>query len=230
MDSLIDTITSKKYKVEIHCDQDAESPRDWSNSGKIVMSHSDYNFPWECEDIARDDCKTMQDYLKEVEKQGGIVLPIYLYDHSGLSLSTNRDYPFNCPWDSGQVGYIYITKEDMKRENQEILKMNKEDNIKRTKISKKEFHEYLVNEVKVFSQYLSGDVYGFVIEMNDDYEPKHIIKTCKTCGVKSKEYLEKEEALSESCWGYYDHDESLKEYIKDHITDKKELKELLSQV
>lgn len=33
-----------------------------------------------------------------------IVLPLYLYDHSGLTMGTE---PFSCPWDSGRIGIIY---------------------------------------------------------------------------------------------------------------------------
>lgn len=37
------------------------------------------------------------------------ILPLWLYDHSGISISCGeRTYPYNDPWDSGQVGYIYI--------------------------------------------------------------------------------------------------------------------------
>ena len=36
-----------------------------------------------------------------------VILPLYLYDHSGITMSTG---PFSCPWDSGQVGWIYASK------------------------------------------------------------------------------------------------------------------------
>lgn len=42
-----------------------------------------------------------------------VILPLYLFDHSGLSISTTS---FNDPWDSGQVGWIYATPDDL-REN-----------------------------------------------------------------------------------------------------------------
>ena len=37
-----------------------------------------------------------------------VLLPLYLYDHSGITMSTK---PFSCRWDSGHVGWIYCTKE-----------------------------------------------------------------------------------------------------------------------
>lgn len=36
--------------------------------------------------------------------------PVYMYDHSGTSFSMA---PFQCPWDSGQVGYVAMTKKDV---------------------------------------------------------------------------------------------------------------------
>lgn len=41
------------------------------------------------------------------------ILPLYLFDHSGLTISTSD---FNDPWDSGQVGYIYLDKETAMKE------------------------------------------------------------------------------------------------------------------
>jgi hypothetical protein len=63
--------------------------------------------------------------------------------------------PFSCPWDSGQVGYIYITRE----------KIRSEYSAKR--ISKKLLERvrgYLVGEVKTYDMYLTGDVYGYTVE------------------------------------------------------------------
>lgn len=36
-----------------------------------------------------------------------VIKPLYLYDHSGITISTK---PFNCPWDSGQVGFVLISR------------------------------------------------------------------------------------------------------------------------
>lgn len=33
------------------------------------------------------------------------LLPVYMYDHSGLSISTS---PFGCRFDSGQVGFVFV--------------------------------------------------------------------------------------------------------------------------
>ena len=38
-------------------------------------------------------------------------LPVYMLDHSSLSFSASK---FSCPWDSGQIGFIYATQKDIK--------------------------------------------------------------------------------------------------------------------
>lgn len=51
--------------------------------------------------------------LLKVISEKYIVLPLYLYDHSGITMNTTG---FSCPWDSGQVGWIYASKEDALKE------------------------------------------------------------------------------------------------------------------
>ena len=42
-----------------------------------------------------------------------IIIPVFLYDHSGLSVSVNS---FHDAWDSGQVGWIYADKQTVIKE------------------------------------------------------------------------------------------------------------------
>jgi len=78
-----------------------------------------------------------------------VILPLYLYDHSGITMNTTG---FTCRWDSGQVGYIYIDKEKaLKEYGGKIF----------SRQLKKRLTSYLKSEVEVYDQYLTGDVYGF---------------------------------------------------------------------
>jgi|SRR5690625_439140 len=88
------------------------------------------------------------------------ILPLYLYDHGGLSMNTEG---FSCPWDSGQVGYIYMTAETAKREG----------------ITDPE--KYLRGEVKEYDSYLRGEVYGFTLMETH---------TCSECGSLKPETLD----------------------------------------
>ncbi|MFA5375934.1 MAG: hypothetical protein WC455_09345 [Dehalococcoidia bacterium] len=117
-----------------------------------------------------------------------VILPLYLYDHSGITMSTGR---FSCPWDSGQVGFIYCTKETIRKElsrPQPLKKGQERQDYKPIKnVTKKDLahaEEYLRREVKTYDQYLTGDVYGFVIEGLDDEE-------------------------GNSCWGFFGMDDCI---------------------
>lgn len=80
------------------------------------------------------------------------ILPLYLYDHSGITMNTGG---LSCSWDSGQVGFIYVTKERA-REQYGFKRLTKE------RVQK--VYEYLDSEVKTYAAYLEGDVYGYIIE------------------------------------------------------------------
>jgi hypothetical protein len=99
-----------------------------------------------------------------------IRLPLYLYDHSGISISTGS---FSCPWDSGQVGFIYCSKEHARKEWGEKYNPG---------ITEEEIWEKaeacLRGEVKTYDDYLTGQVVGYVAE-DPDGEQIH------------------------SCWGFY---------------------------
>ncbi len=56
--------------------------------------------------------------MQKVISEKYLMLPLYLYDHSGLAMSTGkflRASP-SCRMDSGQVGWIYVSKEDALKE------------------------------------------------------------------------------------------------------------------
>jgi len=50
--------------------------------------------------------------LLDVISEKYIVQPLYLLDHSGLAMQTTS---FHDPWDSGQVGWIYVSKEAVQK-------------------------------------------------------------------------------------------------------------------
>ena len=54
--------------------------------------------------------KTLESYL---DKAGLIWLPIYKYDHGGITYNTTG---FSCSFDSGQVGHIFEEKKNIKKE------------------------------------------------------------------------------------------------------------------
>jgi hypothetical protein len=95
-----------------------------------------------------------EERVADILKQKAVILPLYLYDHSGITMSTSR---FSCPWDSGQVGYIFVP---LKRAREEFRDMP--DNELREKA-----REALRAEVEVYDKYISGQVFMFLIEDED---------------------------------------------------------------
>lgn len=142
-------------------DSDAESPREWDNLGTFIMQHNRYEFgdrKFETSDIRisfEEDFEYHLKYAHDCTLKDVIYLPIYMYDHSGQTINTTG---FNCTWDSGQIGYIYATKE----------KLRKEYSVKR--ISKRiiEIVEGIMkSEIEILDQWVQGDTYGYEVEYDD---------------------------------------------------------------
>jgi len=178
--------------VKIYRDEDAESPREWDNLGTMVCWHRRYHLGDEITwkyitgrpHFGSPD--EFREWLETSEGKGAIVLPLYLYDHSGITMSTG---PFSCPWDSGQVGWIYATRETIR----------KEYSAKRiTKKLRTKVVEVLQGEVKTYDEFLTGQVYGYVVE---DAEGNDLdscwgffgMEYCKEEGRRAAEYTREQE-------------------------------------
>lgn len=152
-------INGSTYKVEVVYDQDPDSPRDWSPIGRMICSHKRYKLGDDVDRTGMDLIRTFSQYdgWDEVENHiydvlnAKVVLPLYLYDHSGISISTK---PFSCSWDSGQIGFIYCTTADIL---QFTLSKEWDDSLVETATRR------LESEVQIYNQYLNGEVYGYRI-------------------------------------------------------------------
>lgn len=134
-----------KYLIEIYQDTYTESPREWDNLGTMVCFHRRYDLG-DKHDYDSDDYSGWEEMKEAIMKQEKVhtILPLYLYDHSGITMNTTG---FSCRWDSGQVGWIFVSKDKVK-----------EEGIDESKVEK-----YLKGEVETYDQYLRGDVYGYKI-------------------------------------------------------------------
>ena len=114
-------------------------------------------------------------------------LPIWYYDHGGISITCgSRTGQYADKWDSGQAGWIICFKEDMMKqcgieyvldENGERIKVeHKHENAPSTysymtrpltdETWVRRAQEMMLEEVEVYDQYLSGEVYGFTMYEN----------------------------------------------------------------
>lgn len=95
---------------------------------------------------------------------------IYMYRHGGLALSTS---PFDSHWDSGQAGFAYVKKSEIKN------MISDED--------PEEFAQRLIkNGLNQYGAYLNGDAFGYTVE--DDAGERY-----DSCwGFFDQEYCEKQ--------------------------------------
>jgi len=134
----------KKYELKVEHDDDPMNPRrEWDNLGTMVCFHKRYDLG-DKTDYRSQDFDSWEELEEGIlENEGEVVmLPLYLYDHSGITISTK---PFGCNWDSGKFGVIFVSKH----------KINKEG------IDGSKVLEYLDNEVKSYDSYLRGEVYQY---------------------------------------------------------------------
>ena len=152
----METLTNGTKTIKIFNDEDPTNPRtEWDNLGTMICFHKRYS-------LGDKHTFSINDaILFEKNRKDCIIMPLYLYDHSGITIATK---PFSCPWDSGKVGFIYITKKKA-REEYSWKVINKARELK--------IRGYLENEVNTYDQFLRGEVYRFEV-----YEGEELIDSC----------------------------------------------------
>ncbi|MCK5502488.1 MAG: hypothetical protein KAI82_14725 [Tritonibacter mobilis] len=157
----------KGHTIKIYHDPDAESPREWPNLGTLICWHRRYRLGDSHQfdspeaflrDLAgvSDQSDLTMDQLRDRAERKAILLPVFLYDHSGLAMNT---IGFHCPWDSSQVGYVHVTHEAVR----------KEFGVKRISKALCETAEDILRaEIVSYDAYLAGRVYGYVIEQEGE--------------------------------------------------------------
>jgi hypothetical protein len=179
MDNLFKRVQNNNMRLSLYHDTNAENPRYWdSNVGTMVCWHSKYrlgdkqfatteskfffeNLATDVLGMNIDDDKVLTKEQREEVESKIIFLPVYMFDHSGITISTT---PFGCKWDSGQIGYIYVTKEKAER----VFGLRDADLITTAT-------EHLNIEVEIYNDYLAGDVYRYTLEVSEE------CSCCKHC-------------------------------------------------
>lgn len=142
----IQTVTIGKKTLRIVTDEDSESPRAWDNLGKMVCFHREYN-------IGDKHDFTVDSFNEFIKRKDIVKLPIFLYDHSGLWIKTSKFIEDSAGWDTSFIGYIYVEHDKIKKEYGKVTKKTIEKAI-----------DVLENEVKTYNDFISGNVYGYIIE------------------------------------------------------------------
>jgi hypothetical protein len=186
MEYVAHTETDNGYRLKIIADDDASNPRtEWDNGSVMVCEHRSYNLgdykdgrdkALEAIGASRDyrpswdekyDFSNPGDVWAAIKACSDIVaFPLYLFDHSGITIRmSSGGNPFHCPWDSGMVGFIFMTKA-MILENWMLPATSR-----LTPALREKARDLMKAETETYDMYLTGDVYGYVVERLEAPDP-----------------------------------------------------------
>lgn len=151
-------INYKGVEIKIKYDEDGPNPRkEWDNVASFWFWHRRYNMgdkdtPRYCPD-------NYKMLLEMIGEPVAYITPVMMYDHGGTTIWAGNRYPAcdTAGWDSGQIGWAFVT----------MSKARKEMPNTSTRKLKKWAEEITLAEIKCYDDYMTGQVYGYVIEDED---------------------------------------------------------------
>ena len=185
---LYETLCHRGHDINIYYDTIPESPREWDNLGTFYTAHRYYRPEMEFDEHFDFDevCDERPGSLRESFLKKYVALNLYLYDHSGQTISSGS---FSCPWDSGWFGIVAVSVEKVKKEyGWKVL----------TRARRREIEQYLQGEIDTYDSYLRGEVYGFQITPAGDKD--NVLESC--WGYFGKDGLDQ---LKDECRDMIDH-------------------------
>lgn len=208
----ITTTDGRKLRLVIEQDEFPEDPRLWDNIGTMLCCHRDYqlgdcNTNRETEEQLAEICRkygksdeeidemTFAEEVQFILNQDDVCgLPLWLYDHSGISISTGRV----CPWDSSFVGLIFVEKDFY------LAQMCLKDEEGWKAKAKKT----LEGEIETYSDFLKGNVYQWTL-----YEPVVVIRQSMD-GKELSRVIDEEGEMVDSMVEFYN---PTLEYIEEYF-------------
>ena len=159
--------TGERLEIEYYSD-DNDNPRQWDNMGTMILNHKNYNLG--DDDYGIETYEELVDYLKEQEAE--IVVKVWGYDHGGLSISTTRSGQFADEWDSGLLGVIYATKNDILENftGWNSYGIRKPMRKYLTKKLRKMATRSLESEVRTYNRYLNNEIVCYTLYDKDGKE------------------------------------------------------------
>lgn len=165
----LEDVHTEEYKgmtITIHQDDDAMSPDEWADDNAfLVHYHRDFYLSRDSV-ITEDDARAWYQGEEIEQVTEYWIFPVAAYIHGGvaLALGNGRGFPDYC-WDVCHCGLVLLAREEWADEAAA--------------------RKYAEAKIQEWNYYLSGQVYGYVVE---DQDGEHI----------------------DSCWGFigeYDDDE-----------------------
>lgn len=197
----ITTTDGRKLRLVIEQDEFPEDPRSWDNIGTMLCCNrsfqlGDCNTNRETELQLAEICRkygksdeeidemTFAEEVQFILDQDDVCgLPLWLYDHSGISISTG----LVCPWDSSFVGLIFVEKDFYLAQ---VCLKDETD-------WKAKAKEVLEGEVETYSDFLEGNIYQWTL-----YEPTVVIRQSMD-GKKLSREIDEEGEMVDSMGGFY---------------------------
>ena len=195
------TTDGRKLRLVIEEDLFPDDPRSWDNIGTMLCCHRDYhlgdcNSNEETEQQLAEICRKYGKSDEEIDKMAfaeevQFILnqddvcgfPLWLYDHSGISMSTTRQ----SAWDSSFVGLIFVEKDSY------LAQMGLKEDI----YWKVRAEKTLESEIEIYNDFLEGNVCQWLL-----YEPTIIIRQSMDGKELSRE-IDEEGKEVDGIGGYY---------------------------
>ena len=148
---------SSDWKEELACEADADLAdklehlrEDVENAlYDCLVSDGGHDYTSASEWLNRTIRRHCEELIDRAFDAGYIALPLYLYDHSGITMSTG---PFSCGWDSGCVGVIVCDRAAVEKEFDGC---------------EEKAEASLRAEVSEYDHYITGNCWGFIAEEHD---------------------------------------------------------------
>ena len=131
-------VEHRGHSITIGPEEDGESPLSWGDPVKLFHWHK------------RGFCGQRTDNdprAQDLQSSGAYLAPLYLYEHSGQTVSLA---PFRDPWDSGQVGFLYVEPEAGRKEFGRHWRVGAKKAVE--------------SMVEILDQYLRGDVWYYSVD------------------------------------------------------------------
>lgn len=172
------------FTLVVERDEDGQecNPREYDNLGRMLCWMRRHRIGDENPyPKLPDQCDSWEDIEKALRKLEDIavILPVYAYVHGAITINTTG---YSCPWDSGQVGFIFAAREDVLRE----YKVKRISRRVRALVA-----EVLRSEVAVYDLWLRGEVYYWALE---DQAGEVVDSCCGYLGVDAAHQAAREAA------------------------------------
>lgn len=129
--------------VVLSYDREPTDPREYENLSILLCWHRN----WKLGDVNTGFAYSEEEIRERAGEEVLALLPLYLYDHGGITMNT---VGFSDRWDSGQVGWGYITKSSAKKMGCELW-------------IKDQLEKTIREEVEEYDKFLQGEAYGYQI-------------------------------------------------------------------